>query len=158
MSVRLRFQKVFGGILLRCILFSSLLTLALSCNTPFEPQEDFTPRLNIYSVLFAEQQTVLVKVTSVVNSAIGISQPVHGASVTLSGAGQIAALAETTMVTDNDTASLYFAPVHVLPGEKYTVAVDREGYPSATASVSIPFSYVPIPDKSTYIVLVNPVI
>ena len=89
--------------------------------------------LNVYSVLFANSNVVYVRVTSVVKSLSDVSEPVHGASVTLSGTEpgmpvQGIELADTTAVVDGDTASFYYAPVHIVPGGYYLISVSKEKY------------------------------
>ncbi|HQT91120.1 MAG TPA: DUF4249 family protein, partial [Candidatus Kryptobacter bacterium] len=140
--------------------FSILLLISLvslSCNTPFQPEEQYTPKLNVYSVLFSNSQTVSVRVTSVAESqSVGMSQPVHGATVTLSGAGQTIGLTDTTAIVDGDTSSFYFAPMRVVPGGTYTVSVSHAGYPSAAAMVTVPSGYAAVPDQNNYSILLNP--
>lgn len=135
--------------------------ISLSCNQPFQPEIEYTPKLNVYAVLFSNSQSVYVRLTSVVKSPSDISQPVHGASVTLTGTGlngtqQLVTLSDTASVIDGDTASYYYAPVHIIPNDTYTISAVKDGYPPATASVSIPSAYATIPDQNGYSVLQNP--
>jgi hypothetical protein len=138
-----------------CFLFLTS-SIFLSCNNPFQPEIEYTPRLTVYSVLFANEQTVYVRVTSVTRSPLDVSQPVHGASVTLNGQGQSIALVDTAAVIDGDTASCYYAPATIVPGANYTISVEREGYLSATASVTVPLTYSTMPNQGTYAALLNP--
>ncbi len=113
--------------------------------------------MNVYSVLFSISQTVSVRVTSVAESrSVGMSRPVHGATVALSGAGQTVALADTTTIVDGDTSSFYFAQMRVVPGGTHTVSICHTGYPSAFATVTVPSSYAAIPDQNNYSILMNP--
>ncbi len=125
--------------------------ISLSCNNPFQPADNYIPRLNVYSVLFAEQHTAYVRVTSVYKSRFGESEPVHGASVTLAGEGETVSLVDTTAVIDGDTASFYYAPVHIASGGKYAVSVMKDAYPPAIASVTIPVSNMTLQNWTTYI-------
>ncbi len=144
-----------------CILFFISL-IALSCNNPFQPEEQYTPKLNVYSVLFANAQGVYVRVTPVVQSPSDVSQPVHGASVKLVGTGlndttvQTIALIDTTALINGVTSSFYYAPVHIIPGGSYQLSVAKDGYPPVSASTQIPFGYATIPDQNTYSILQNP--
>jgi Domain of unknown function (DUF4249) len=90
------------------------------------------------------------------SQSVGISRPVHGAEVTVSGGGQTAALTDTTTIVDGDTSSFYFAPLRVVPGGTYTVSVSHAGYPSAVATVTVPSGYAAIPDQNNYSILMNP--
>ena len=136
--------------------------ISLSCNQPFQPEVQYTPELNVYSVLFANAQAVYVKVTPVVQSTSGVSQQVHGALVKLVETGvndttvQRITLTDTTAVIDGNTASFYYAPAHIIPGGLYSVSVSRDGYPTVIASARIPFGYATIPDQDTYSTLQNP--
>ncbi len=136
--------------------------ISLSCNQPFQPEVQYTPELNVYSVLFANSQAVYVRVTPVVQSPSDVAQLVHGAVVKLVGTGpsntalQSVTLADTTVLVDGTTASFYYAPAHIIPGGVYTVSVIQDGYPPAYASASVPFGYATIPDQNAYSVLQNP--
>ncbi len=150
MTVRYRHFFAFSILLLISL-------VSLSCNSPFQPEVQFTPKLNVYSVLFSNSQTVSVRVTSVAESgSAGMSQPVHGAIVTVSGGGQTVSLADTTTIVDGDTSSFYFAPMLVVPGGTYTVSVSHSGYPSAVATVTVPSGYAAVPDQNNYSILMNP--
>ncbi len=135
---------------------------SLSCNQPFEPEEQYTPELNVYSVLFANEQAVYVRVAPVAQSPSGVSQQVHGALVTLNETGlndttvESITLTDTTAVFDGNTASFYYAPAHIIPGGLYSVSVSHAGYPTVVASAQIPFGYATIPDQDTYTTLQNP--
>ncbi len=142
-------QNLYLYLILFCILF--LVSFAsLSCNNPFQPEIEYTPKLNVYSVLFAEQQAVYVRVTSVMKSPSDVSQPVHGASVSLSGNGQYVNLVDTTAVIDGDTVSFYFAPFHITSGGNYSIHVFHDGYPPVSARVTIPVSYIKIQNWGSY--------
>ncbi len=144
-----------------CIVFLASLN-ALGCNKPFQPEVQYTPELNVYSILFANAQTVYVRVTPVAQSPSGVSQPIHGASVKLIGPGlnnttaQTITLTDTTALIDGTTASFYYAPAQIIPGGVYSVSVVQDGYPPAYASASVPFGYATIPDQDTYSILQNP--
>jgi hypothetical protein len=155
-SIRRRGFRVHRGLSF-IVLFGLIASvLFLSCNTPFQPVEDYSPKLSVYSILFANDQAVYVKVTSVVRSSSDVAQPVHGASVTLAGQKQTISLVDTTAVINGVASSFYYAPVHVVSGGSYTISVNKEGYPAATADVNVPNSYVAIPDEDTYSVFQNP--
>ncbi|MGA7160833.1 MAG: DUF4249 family protein [Bacteroidota bacterium] len=140
--------------------------ISLSCNQPFQPEVQYTPELNVYSVLCADANGVYVRVTSVAKSPSDVSLPVHGASVKLVGTGfnittggtapQIVTLSDTTAIIDGSAASFYYAPVHVTPGGSYSISVEQNGYPSVSASAQIPSGYATIPDQTTYSLLQNP--
>lgn len=128
----------------------------LNCNNPFQPEIEYTPRFNVYSVLFANTQGVYVRVTSVEKSPFGVQQPVHGASVTLNHTNTPQVrweLYDTTAVVDGDTVSFYYFPAYIRSGEQYTISVERKGYLPAAASATVPLSYVTIPNQATYIAL-----
>ncbi|MDE3056946.1 MAG: DUF4249 family protein [Bacteroidota bacterium] len=128
----------------------------LGCNNPFQPEVEFTPRLNVYAVLFADTYGVYIRVTSVEKSPFDVQQPVHGAFVTLKFTDHPLlrwTFHDTTTVIDGDSVSFYYLPNDIIPGEDYTLSVEREGYLTATASATVPFSYVTIPDLDTYIAL-----
>ncbi len=122
----------------------------------------YTPRLNVYSVLFSNSNSVYVRVTSLAESQTGnVSQPVHGAVVQLRGFGpglsfKVTTLTDTTEVIDGDTASFYYAPVHVIPGAYYYLSVSKTGYASVGATAGVPYGYATIPYQSTYSILQNP--
>lgn len=134
----------------------------VSCHSPFQPEVQFSPRLNVYSVLFANANEIYVRVTSVTRSQSGdVAQPVHGADVSLIGTEpyefyQQIRLVDTTGVIDGDTASFYFAPISVIPGETYMVSVSKNGYPTASASATVPDQYTSVPDQNFYSALQNP--
>ena len=152
MSVNIIFKKVslfvvLAGVLALC-----------SCNNPFQPEVQYSPKLNVYSVLFANAPVVYVRVMPVSESPSGVSAQVHGASVTLEGSGLtgVEILSDTTAVIGGDTTSFYYAPVKVLPGRSYSVSVSQAGYPTSVANVDVPYSYAAIPDQTTYDGLQNP--
>jgi hypothetical protein len=151
-------QKLFPPTLLFLI---SL--ISLSCNEPFQPEVAYRPELNVYSVLFSNAHGVYVRVTSVAESPSGMTQALHGASVTLTGTGPIDSTAETVTLTDTTAlvdgaaVSFYYAPTHIIPQGSYLVTVTRNGYPPAVASVQIPSGYATIPDRSIYAILQKPI-
>ncbi len=129
----------------------------LSCNAPFKPEVRYTPKLNVYSILFAGSHGVYARVLSLRDSlSPSVSQPVHDASVLLTGPGMPVELADTSYVTAGDTMSYYYAPTTIIPGASYTLSVTRDGYPTATATVSVPNGYATIPDQNSYSTLINP--
>ena len=150
------------GILYFELFFFFLISIiALSCNQPFQPEIQYTPKLNVYSVLFANSNAVYVRVMPVVESPSGVSQPITGATVTLAGAGpngtvQFDTLSDTTEVIDGDTVSFYYSPAHIIPGGTYFVAVNKDGFPPAYAYATVPFAYATIPDQGTDSILRSP--
>ena len=103
--------------------FVFLLSLSnLSCSKPFEPEVQYAPKLNVYSVLFANANTLYVRVTPVVQSPSDVGQAVHGASVILSGADPndrsvpVVSLTDTTTLVNGVLSSFYYAPVKIAPG------------------------------------------
>ena len=135
--------------------------LSVNCNSPFQPEVNYTPKLNVYSVLFANSNVVYVRVMSVVKSPSEVSNPVHGATVTLFGSdpkipNQGITLTDTVGVINGDTASFYYAPVHVISGYSYSISVFKVGYPQAYAYAFVPNAYAAIPDPNTYFILRNP--
>ncbi len=122
----------------------------------------YTPELNVYSVLFANAQAVYVRVAPVEQSPSGVTQAIHGASVKLLGneingiAGQSITLNDTTATVDGNTVSFYYAQANIVPGSSYTVSVVQNGYPPTYASVSVPFGYATIPDQNAYSIFQNP--
>ncbi len=149
------------------ILFASYFLLltsffVISCNSPFQPKVEYSPRLNVYSILFANSKRVYVRVTSVRKSQSGdVTQPVHGADISLVGAGagsgeHVTRFVDTTAVIDGDTASFYYAETRVMPGATYTVSVSKSGYPTATATAIVPVQYQSVPDQNFYSTLQTP--
>ena len=144
-----------------CLLFLFSVSF-LSCNSPFQPEVQYTPKLNVYSVLFGNSREVYVRVSSVAGSESDVSQPVHGARVTLTGTApgggtlQNITLADTTEIIDGDSASFYYAPASIMPGGTYSISVAKDGYPLARASVQVPVGYATLPDQSTYSILRYP--
>jgi hypothetical protein len=128
----------------------------LGCNSPFQPKIEYHPKLNIYSVLIDKAHEVFVRVTSVVESPSDVSQPVHGALVTITRGNQTLVLIDTVIVSDGDTSSFYVGHMDIFSGEKYTVSATKSGYPTATAQVIIPYSHTTMPDRGTYAALINP--
>ena len=74
--------------------------LFLSCNKPFQPEVAYTPELNVYSVLFSDAHGVYVRVGAVTESSSGVSQAMHGASVTLVRNGPNNSPVEPVTLTD----------------------------------------------------------
>ena len=144
-----------------CILFLISL-ISLSCNKPFQPEVAYTPELNVYSVLFGDAHGVYVRVASVTETSSGVSQAMHGASVTLVGTGpnnspvETVTLTDTTALIDGISTSFYYAPTHIIPGGSYSVSVTQNGYPPVLATAQIPSGYATIPDQNTYSILQNP--
>jgi Domain of unknown function (DUF4249) len=142
------------------VFFFSL--LSLSCSKPFEPEVQYAPKLNVYSVLFANANAVYVRVTPVVQSASDVAQAVHGASVILAGADAndksvpVISLTDTTALVDGVLSSFYYAPANITPGRTYSISVNQKGYPIASASASVPFAYATVPDQNAYSLLQNP--
>ncbi len=136
--------------------------LFLSCNKPFQPEVAYTPELNVYSVLFSDAHGVYVRVGAVTESSSGVSQAMHGASVTLVGNGpnnspvEPVTLTDTTALLDGISTSFYYAPTHIIPGGSYSVSVTQNGYPPVLATAQIPSGYATIPDQNTYSILQNP--
>ena len=99
---------------------------------------------------------------SVTKSQSDVQQPVHGARVTVMGIFATdttlfkVTLTDTTEVIDGDTTSFYYARAHIIPGGSYVVSVAKDGYPTATASVIVPYGYATIPDPGTYSILRDP--
>jgi hypothetical protein len=149
------------GLVVSCLLVLSSF-FSLSCNQPFQPAVEYSPKLNVYAILIADAQAVYVRVMSVVKSQSDLSLPVHGAEVRLFGSGMNDTtfagirLADTTEVVDGDSVSFYYAPVHVGPGGYYSVSVNKDGYPPVFASAVVPMSYGAIPDQNSYGTLKNP--
>jgi hypothetical protein len=148
------------NILKKTLLFSAQLAAfaAISCNNPFQPEVAYTPKLNIYSVLFANSPAVYLRLMPVTKSPADIALPVHGASVTIEGTGLNgpAILKDTTAAVGSDSTSYYYAPVKILPGGSYSISVTQPGYPEADAHVDVPLSYAAFPDQTTYDGLQNP--
>lgn len=148
-------------LLASCFLLLASLSF-ISCNSPFQPKVEFSPRLNVYSILFANSKRVYVRVTSVTNSQSGdVAQPVHGADVSLVGPGEgdaahLTRFVDTTAVIDGDTASFYFGDTRISPGGTYTVTVSKDGYPTATASATVPVQFQSVPDQNFYSTLQTP--
>ncbi len=146
---------------LSCLLFLVSIS-SLRCNSPFQPEVNYTPKLNVYSILFGNSQEVYVRVMSVTKSQSDVQQPVHGARVTVMGIFATdttlfkVTLTDTTEVIDGDTTSFYYARAHIIPGGSYVVSVAKDGYPTATASVIVPYGYATIPDPGTYSILRDP--
>ncbi|MFZ1080464.1 MAG: DUF4249 family protein [Candidatus Kryptoniota bacterium] len=151
-SLRVRF-------FLTCFLLLSSIEF-LSCNQPFQPKVEYTPKLVLYSVLFANDQNVVVRLTSTVSSANGnFSVPIHGADVRLGTPfGFDVPLHDSTFINGNDTVSYYslYFPIFIAGGEQYEITAKKEGYDSAYAMVTVPNSFVTIPDQDAYSVMMQP--
>lgn len=141
--------------------------LSLSCNQPFQPVTNYKPRLAMYAILFADQSGVYVRLSGSSNSMKGdVTQPVHGADVgmvallnayssadTSNGVPHTVSLKEEFAVNSGDTDYYYYSPTTVLPRMSYDVTASKEGYDSVSAYVTVPGSFVTIPDKYTYTAL-----
>ncbi|MCL4538603.1 MAG: hypothetical protein M1378_03230, partial [Bacteroidetes bacterium] len=67
-----------SGFLLLGSLFS------LSCNQPFQPKVEYAPKLVLYTVLFSNDTTVNVRLTSTSDTAdSSVNNSVHGADVSI---------------------------------------------------------------------------
>lgn len=133
----------------------------LSCNQPFQPEVKYNPRLNIYSILFANAHGAYVRVMAVTESPGGVSMPVHGATVKLSelvnGLSTTYDLKDTTEVTGPDTISYYYTGERIIPGRSYTVSVVASGYPPVNSSlVTVPFGFAALPTQAVYSFLRDP--
>lgn len=125
--------------------------LSGSCQTPFEPETKYVPELAVYTVLFAEQQTIYARVTSVMRTESGVSEPVRGASVIISGGGEIFSLADTASISNGDTVSFYAGRGHIVSGIPYTVSVTHDGYLPVTADAVVPASNAKIQNYFAYV-------
>lgn len=143
-------------------LYLLLLTCSIfvSCNQPFQPVIDYKPKLVMYSILFANESGVYVRLSSTTSQLKGdVTQPLHGASVTLvtafqagvgGGGSPTIAMKESYTVTSGDTDYYYYAPVYAVSGMTYGIEAEKEGYDSVSAFVTVPRSFVTIPDINTY--------
>lgn len=144
-----RICKEFSVVIIVTLLFAS-------CNSPFQPEVNYTPKLNVYSVLFANERGVYVRVLPILKSSSdSISSPVRGASVTLTSFGpadtlQSVKLVDTTAIINGKPADFYYTPIRVIPPGPYFLSVVKAGFPTVTASVAVPLGYVTIPDENTY--------
>ncbi len=132
-----------------CLAFLASL-FSLSCNQTFQPEVNYKPKLNVYSVLFANARAAYVRVMSVVESPTDVSEPVHGAAVTIRSSNGTLSLVDTTAIIDAIRALFYYGPLRVITGQSFTVSVSKEGYPTSTASAVVPFGYATILEQSTY--------
>ncbi len=146
----------------RRLMLSCFLTLAsfasLSCNQPFQPKIEYIPKLVLYSVLFANETGVYVRLASTKNSMkSGVAEPIHGANVRLETfLGDDVPLVDSTIVADNDTVSFYFADFPIYPGMQYTITASKQGYDPISATATVPYSSVTIPDAHSYAALRHP--
>ncbi len=140
-----------------CLLFLTSI-ISLSCNQPFQPKIEYAPKLVLYSVLFANETGVYVRLTSTKNStAGGIAEPIHGANVRIKpSSGSYVPLVDSTSIIDNDTVSFYFANLSVSSGQQYTVTASEQGYDSVSATVTVPYGSATVPDVESYAVLRHP--
>lgn len=157
-----RFRSPVPGSL---ILASYLLLLTsfffISCNHPFQPEVKYTPRLNVYSILFANAHGADVRVMSVTESPANTSEPVHGAIVKLeelAGGDRTAfVLADTVEVVNGDTVSFYSTGKQIVPGRSYALSVEAKGYsPVKSGTVTVPFGYAVLPSGAVYSHLRDP--
>jgi len=141
------------------VLFSMGSVISLSCNSPFQPELKFTPKLVMYSLFIANSQTVAVRLTSTVSTSNGLySAAVHGANVELEfSSGFYWRFKDTTLTDGNDTVSVYIANMPVMGGTTYRLIARKEGYDSAYAAATVPVSYVTIPDQHGYTLMKNPI-
>ncbi len=144
---------------LTCFLLLSSVAF-LSCNQPFQPKVEYNPKLVLYSVLFANDENVVVRLTSTVSSVNGnFSAPIHGADVRLGTPfGSDVPLHDSTFINGNDTVSYYslYFPFFIAGGEQYEITAKKDGYDSAYAMVTVPTSYVTIPDQNAYSAMMRP--
>jgi hypothetical protein len=142
---------------LTCFLLLSPVAF-LSCNQPFQPKVEYAPKLVLYSILFANEKSVVVRLTSTVSSAnSNCSALVHGADVRLGTPfGFDVPLYDSTFVNGNDTLSYYFTNYTIFGGVQYEITAKKEGYDSAYAMVTVPTGYVTIPDQNAYSAMMRP--
>lgn len=149
----------------RVLLASCILLLTsfffVCCNEPFQPEVQYTPRLNIYSILFANAHGAYVRVMSVTESPSDVSKPIRGATVGLNewgnGIDTTYALADTSEIVNGDTVAFYFTGRQIMPGRSYRVSVNAKGYPPTYSTVvTVPFGYATLPSQSVYSFLRDP--
>lgn len=176
-SLRIPQQSCFPGrgpsdlhLASRFLLLASL--LSLSCNQPFNPVVNYAPQLAVYSILFSNKQGVYVRLYSTIGSISGsVNIPVHDAELELiapnslydstdstgRAAGDTFQLKESDSVTvASDTDFYYYNPMTILSGRVYEIVAQKSGYKSVSAYVSVPASFVTIPDTRSYSALRYP--
>lgn len=122
----------------------------------------------MYSILFADKSGVYVTLYSTTNSLSGdVNDPVHGAKVGLviqfsqfnpadSGlttASYTVKLQESFTVANGDTSYFYYSPLYIGSGRTYGITAEKQGYKPVSAYVTVPQSYITIPDIYTYAAL-----
>ena len=132
--------------------------LSLSCNQPFQPEIEYTPKLVLYSVLFAGENRVYVRVTSTENSTkADVSAPIHGVDIRIeTNGGYSVQLVDSTIVDSSGTMSLYSADFPISSGSQYTITACKQGYDSVSATVTVPPSSTTIPDGQSYAIFRHP--
>ena len=145
-------SKIFAAPRVRLALMVIVLLscMTFSCNSPFQPKIEFSPRLNIYALLIAESQSVRVRVTAVSTVPSDIAEPVHDATVILTGDGKTVSLHDTTETYEGTLVSSYIGAMHIVSSQKYTITVSKTGYATATATVIVPASNILLQQWSTY--------
>lgn len=142
--------------------------LLFSCSQPFQPTINYTPQLVMYSILFADKPGVYVTLYSTTNSVDGdVNEPVHGAKVGLvtsytmynpadsssDNFSDTLGLSESFIVSNHDTSYFYYSPVSISAGGTYGITAEKQGYKPVSAYVTVPLSYITIPDIYSYAAL-----
>ncbi len=160
-----RFPAFTACLLLLASFFS------LSCNQPFQPVVNYKPELVMYSILFADQTGVYVRLSSTSNSLKDdVTQPVHAANVGLvmssyrlnpgdsaySATFDTISLKESFALSAGDTDYYYYASVPTYSGTTYGITAEKEGYTPVSAYVTVPYSHMTTPDADSYAALRKP--
>ena len=167
-SVSRKRSPVIGILPLASGLVLLLSLFSLSCNQPFQPEVDYKPKLVMYAVLFSNDTTVNVRLTSTSKTAdSSINNSVHGAEVfvvipvshydsTYRFTGDTVALAESTIVSGGDSISYYTGHMHIQSGNSYWIQAEKKSFDPIFASVTVPNSLVSVPTPEVYSILRQP--
>ncbi len=120
----------------------------------------------MYSILFANKQGVYVRLYSTIGSMNGnVDTPVHDAGVELIVPGNLYSPADSTGQASMDTVQLkesdsvtaasdtnfyYYSPMTISSGGVYEIVAQKSGYKPVSSYVSVPYSFVTIPDTRSY--------
>lgn len=158
-------KHLASGLLLLLSLFS------LSCNQPFQPEVDYKPKLVMYAVLFSNDTTVNVRLTSTSKTADNsVNNSVHGADVFIVGSVpyydpsdstykyriDTVTLVESTIVVGGDSASFYTGHLRIVGGHSYWVQAEKTGFNPVSAGIVVPTSLVSVPTPQVYSILRQP--
>ncbi len=134
-----------------------LLIVLQSCNSPFQPEQVYSPKLVLYGIAFEGDSTLVVRVD--VNSKTAVSdttaaEPITGLGGTLVNAANGAGA--TLAAGYVNGTNLLSAEIHLVSGMNLTLQVHADGYESCSSNLTVLDSGVIYPAYYTTSVLRNP--